>query len=112
MRLPGLLAPLPVPDQAWSVVSLDFVEGVPTSNRFNAILVVVDKLTKHGHFVPLAHPFIALQVAQVYMDNIYKLHGLSQVLISDHDRIFTSTVWQHLFKLSDTQLHMSSSYHP
>lgn len=76
VRLPGLLAPLPVPEQAWAVVSLDFVEGLPTSNRFNTMLVVVDKFTKYGHFVLLAHPFTALQVAQVYMDNIYRLHGL------------------------------------
>jgi hypothetical protein len=91
---------------------MDFIEGLPTSQRFNAILVVVDKFTKYGHFVPLAHPFTALQVAQTYMDHIYRLHGLPQVIISDRDRIFTSAVWQNLFKLSDTQLHMSSSYHP
>lgn len=60
VRLPGLLAPLLVPKQAWSVVTMDFVEGLPQSIRFNAILVVVDKFTKYGHFVPLAHPFIAL----------------------------------------------------
>jgi hypothetical protein len=112
VKLPGLLAPLPAPEQAWSVVSLDFVEGLPTSYKFNAILVVIDKFTKYGHFIPLAHPFTALQVAQLYMDNVYKLHGLPQILISDRDKIFTSTVWQSLFKLTDTQLHMSSSYHP
>ena len=112
VRLPSLLAPVPISDQAWSVVSLDFVEGLPMSYRFNVILVVIDKFTKYGHFIPLAHPFTALQVAQLYMDNVYKLHGLPQVLISDRDKIFTSSVWQSLFKLTDTQLHMSSSYHP
>lgn len=103
---------LPIPDQAWSMITMDFVEGLPQSNRFNAILVVVDKFTKYGHFLPLAHPFTTLQVAQLYMDHIYRLHGLPQVIISDRDKIFTSAVWQNLFKLSDTQLHMSSSYHP
>lgn len=93
VKLPGLLAPLPVPKQAWSVVTMDFVEGLPQSNRFNVILVVVDKFIKYGHFVPWAHPFIALQVAQLYMDHIYHLHGLPQVIISDRDRIFTSVVW-------------------
>ena len=112
VRLLGLLAPLPVPDQAWSVVSLDFVEGLPMSYRFNAILMVIDKFTKYGHFIPLAHPFTALQVAQLYMDNVYRLHGLPQVLISNRDKIFTGSVWQSLFTLTDTQLHMSSSYHP
>lgn len=92
VRLPDLLAPLPIHDQAWSVVSLDFVEGLPMSYRFNAILVVIDKFTKYEHFIPLAHPFTALQVAQLYMDNVYKLHGLPQVLISDRDKIFTSSV--------------------
>jgi len=74
--------------------------------------VVIDKFTKYVHFVPLSHPFTALQVAQLYMNHIYKLHGLPQAIISDRDIIFTSSVWQQLFKLSDTQLCMSSSYHP
>jgi len=112
VRLPGLLDPLPVPSQPWTVVSLDFIEGIPQSNRYNTILVVVDKFTKYGHFIPLAHPYTALQVAQLYLANIYKLHGLPQTIISDRDRIFTSKVWQELFKLTDTQLAMSSSYHP
>lgn len=101
-RLPGLFQPLPIPQEAWAVVSLDFIEGLPSSNRYNAILVVIDKYTKYAHFVPLAHPFTALQVAQAYMDNVYKLHGLPKALISDRDMIFTSAVWQNLFKLSNT----------
>jgi hypothetical protein len=72
----------------------------------------IDKYTKYGHFVPLAHPFTALQVAQAYMDHVYKLHGLPEAIISDRDRIFTCALWRDLFKLTDTQLLMSSSYHP
>lgn len=53
VRLPGLLAPLPVPDQAWSVMSLDFVEGLPMSYRFNAIIVVIDKFINMGISFPL-----------------------------------------------------------
>ena len=75
-------------------------------------MVVVDKFTKYAHFIPLAHPFTSLQVAQAFMNHVYKLHGLPQSLISDRDRIFTSNLWQELFKLTDTQLIMSSSYHP
>jgi transposase InsO family protein len=76
------------------------------------ILVVVDKLTRYAHFIPLAHPFIALQVAQAYMKDIYKLHGLPKSIISDRDKIFTGSLWQELFRLSDTPLLMSSAYHP
>lgn len=75
-------------------------------------MVVVDKFTKYGHFIPLAHPFTALQVAQAFLDNVYKLHGLPMSIVSDRDRIFTSAVWRELFRLTDTQLLMSSSYHP
>lgn len=112
IKSPGLLVPLRVPDAPWTVISLDFVEGLPVSNKKNVIMVVVDKFSKYGHFVALSHPFTALQVAQLYMDNIYKLHGLLGSIIFDKDRIFTSQVWQQLFKLSDTQLLMISSYHP
>lgn len=111
-KIPGLLQPLPVPQQAWQIVSLDFIEGLPKSKRFDTILVLIDKFTKYGHFIPLSHPYTAISVAQLYLDQVYKLHGLPQVLISDRDRVFTSALWQELFKLSDTTLNMSSSYHP
>jgi len=112
VKLPGLLEPLPVPTQPWTVISMDFIEGLPQSTRYNTILVVVDKFTKYGHFIHRAHPFTSMHIAQLYLTNIYKLHGLPQTIISDRDRIFTSTVWQELFNLTDTQLATSSSYHP
>ena len=91
---------------------MDFIEGLPKSGKFNSILVVIDKLTKYAHFLPIAHPYSALTVAQLYFNNIYKLHGLPKAIISDRDRIFTSTLWRELFAMSDTTLLMSSSYHP
>jgi hypothetical protein len=97
-----LLEPLPVPDKPWTMVSMDFIEGLPLSNKHDVILVVIDKLTKYAHFMALSHPFTALQVAQIYMSDVYKLHGLPESIISDRDRIFTSSVWQELFKLTDT----------
>jgi hypothetical protein len=111
-RLPGLLQSLPIPSQAWHTISLNFIEGLPKSKTFDTILVVIDKFSKYGHFIPLSHPYTALSVAQLYLNNVYKLHGLPNVIISDRDRIFTSAVWQELFKLTDTTLNMSSSYHP
>jgi hypothetical protein len=111
-KSPGLLQPLPAPEGAWHTISLDFVEGLPLSGAANCILVVVDKFTKYGHFIPLKHPFSALPVAKLFIDHVYKLYGMSSVIISDWGRIFTSNLWVELFSLANVQLHMSSSYHP
>lgn len=111
-RYPGLLQPLPVLDGAWQVLTMDFIEGLPKSGRYNSILVVVDKFSKYSHFVPLCHPFTAFDVVQAFMSNIYKLHGLPQFIISDRDKIFTSQFWEQLFSRSGTKLHLSTSYHP
>ena len=78
----------------------------------NHILVVVDLFTKYGHFVPLRHPSTAPMVAKVFMDVIYRLHGLPLSIVSDRDRIFTSRFWSKLFKLAGVQLYRSTAYHP
>lgn len=111
-KSPGLLQPLPVPDSAWQVISLDFIEGLPLSNGYNSLLVVVDLLTKYGYFIPLQHPFTAASVAKAFFHSVYHLHGLPKTLISDRNRIFTSHFWTKLFKLADVNLCKSSAYHP
>ena len=112
VKYPGLLQPLPILDYAWQVVSLDFIEGLPKSQTYDCILVVVDKFSKYAHFVPLKHPFTAFQVALAYMDHVFKLRGFPEVMISDRDKVFTSQIWQQLFKLIKTEIGMSTSYHP
>lgn len=109
VKSPGLLQPLPIPAQPWGMVTLDFVEGLPKSAGFSCVLVVVDKLTKYAHFIPLSHPYTALQVAQAYFENVFKLHGMPEALVSDRDPVFDSKVWRTLFKLSRTELRMSTA---
>lgn len=76
VKYPGLLQPLAVPEQAWQVVTLDFIEGLPTSASANCILVTIDNWSKYAHFIPLKHPFSAFSVAVAFVFNVYKLHGL------------------------------------
>jgi hypothetical protein len=111
-QYPGLLSPLPVPSESWQVISMDFIEGLPRSSSANCILVVVDRFSKFAHFLPLLHPFFAQQVAQLFLDQVYRLHGMPTHIVSDRDRIFTSTFWRELFRLAQTSLCMSSAYHP
>lgn len=73
---------------------------------------MIDKLTKYAHFLCLSHPYTAITVAQTFLAHVYKLHGMPSVIISDRDKIFTSAFWQELFKLTDTTLNMSPTYHP
>lgn len=111
-RPAGTLQPLKPPEGAWEEVTMDFIEGLPKSNGFDVILVVVDRLTKYTHFIPLKHPYTAARVADAFMDNIVKLHGAPKVIISDRDRVFTSALWRALFRAIGTKLHYSTAYHP
>ena len=72
----GLLQPLPVPASVWQDLSMDCVEGLPRSKGYTVILVIVDRLTQFAHFLPLKHPYTATTMAQVFLDNIVKLHGI------------------------------------
>lgn len=93
-------------------IFLDFIGGLPLSNKFDTILVAVDRLSKYAHFVPLAHPFTAKSVATIFCKEIVRLHGFPRSIISDRDVVFLSNFWQELFRLCQTKLKMSTSYHP
>lgn len=74
--------------------------------------MVIDHFFKYAHFLPLAHPFIAQTVAKLFLQQIYRLHGLPTSIVSDRDRVFTSNFWQHLFRMARVELKMSTAYHP
>jgi len=78
----------------------------------DTILVVVDRLSKYAHFLALTHPFSALEVAQVYFEQVFKLHGLPRTIIRDRDKVFMSYFWSALFKYQQVALHKSTAYHP
>lgn len=108
-KLPGLLQPLEVPNRTWKVISMYFIEGIPRSGGFNCILVVVDLFSKYAHFLGLKHSFTTFSVAQLFMSQVYHLHGLPMAIVSDRDHIFTSWLWQELFQLAKVKLRMSLS---
>ena len=91
---------------------MDFITVLPKSRNKSVIMVVVDRLSKYAHFYVLQHPFIASTVAQIFMDQVFKLHGMPHSIVSDREPTFTSNFWQELFKLQGTQLHLNTAYHP
>lgn len=91
---------------------MDFVEGLPKSRGKDSILVVVDRLTKYCHIITLTHPFSAQGVAQEFLNQVVKLHGVPQSIITDRDLIFISSFWLELFKVLGVKSKLSTFYHP
>lgn len=109
----GLLQPLPVPENAWDSVSCDFITGLPETPRgHDAIMVVVDRLTKMAHFIPTTTSASAMDVARLFYENVWCRHGLSLDNVSDRDSRFTSNVWDRLCEMWPMARKMSTSFHP
>jgi hypothetical protein len=112
VKSPSTLQPLPIPPAIWQDISMDFIVGLPKLGNKSVIMVVVDRLSKYAHLCALQHPFTTSVVAQIFMDQVFKLHGMSHSIVSDHDPNFTNNFWKELFKLQGTQLHLNTTYHP
>jgi len=109
----GLLQPLPIPNGNWEQISMDFIVQLPKTNSGkDAITVFVDRLSKQTHFVASRTTDTAPDVAKIFFDNIFRLHGLPRVIICDRDPKFTSNFWQSLFKTLGTKIALSTAFHP
>lgn len=113
VKTPGLLQPLGVPNLKFESISMDFIVALPkTQAGFDSIFVVVDRLTKIAHFIPTVTTVTASGVADIFMKNIFKIHGMPSEIISDRDPKFLSEFWITLFKMCGTKIKLSTAYHP
>lgn len=104
---------LEMPERRWGSLATDFIVHLPkTKGGFDAITTWVDRLTRRVHFLKCKTSDTAVDVADAFFANIFKLHGLPDSLVSDRDSKFTSEFWKRLMELSGVQLKMSSSRHP
>jgi hypothetical protein len=109
----GLLQPLPIPEWKWEHVTMDFVVGLPRSlNGHDAIWVIVDRLTQFAHFLPIKVNFTLDKLAQLYIQEIVRLHVTPVSIVSDRDPRFTARFWKSLQAAMGTTLNFSTAFHP
>ena len=109
----GTLHHLPILEWKWEHINTDFVIGLPhTQASYNAIWVIMDRLTKSAHFLAIRNNFSLDKLAKLYISEIVKLHEVSVSIVSDRDPRFTSQFWPKLQKALGTTLHFSTTFHP
>ena len=109
----GELNPLPISSRPWQSVGIDYLMPIPESkNGNNAIIIVVDRLTKMAHFIPTQNTVTAKETAELFLQHIFRYHGLPDNIVSDRDPRFTSHFWKSLHKILGIKLLMSTAEHP
>ncbi|MCO5559106.1 hypothetical protein L7F22_012698 [Adiantum nelumboides] len=112
-KQPGLLQPLPIPDSLWESIAMDFIFGLPKSIHGNTrIWKIVDRFSKQAHLIPVKKTIKAPHMAQLFISQILKYHGMPTSIVSDVDPRMTSNIWNGLFQNLGTKLNFSSVYHP
>ena len=109
----GLLKPLTIPVWKWERITMDFVIGLPRTQKGNdAIWIIVDRLTKSAHFLPIRWGCSLDQLAEMYVKKVVRLRGIPVSIVSDRDPRFTSRFWESFQTAMGTRLHFSTAFHP
>jgi len=108
----GKLRQLPIPEKPWNSISMDFIEQLPSSEDFTAILVIVDRLSKQSIFIPTHDTITSMQLAQLFVLHVFSKHGVPSHVTSDRGTEFVSHFFRSLGKALDMRLHFTSGYHP
>jgi len=108
----GLIQPLETPFAAWTLISTDVITQLLESQQYTQVMVVLDRFTKMVHFIGLSTEATAKDVATVFLREVWKLHGLPTVIISDMDAKFSGDFWESLCKALGIKPRMSTAYHP
>jgi len=103
--------PNSIPEKPWRHISADFIVKLPLAQRYNAILVVCDRLTKMAHFIPTTEKTLAAGLAQLFRDNIWKLHGLPESIILDRGAQFAAGIIRELNKRLSIRTKLPTAYH-
>ena len=112
-RPAGLLQPIKIPEWKWEEVGMDFIVGLPRAQRgYDLIWVIVDRLTKVAHFLPIKTTYRGPKLAELYMERIVSLHGVPKKIVSDRGTQFTSQFWRTVHSSLGTKLNFSTAYHP
>nr|CAH66033.1 H0515C11.9 [Oryza sativa] len=109
----GLLKPLKIPEWKWEEIGMDFITGLPrTTSGHDSIWVIVDRLTKVAHFIPVRTTYSGIRLAELYMARIVCLHGVPKKIVSDRGSQFISKFWKKLQEEMGSKLNFSTAYHP
>ncbi|KAJ9545162.1 hypothetical protein OSB04_024869 [Centaurea solstitialis] len=109
----GKLQQLPIPEWTWEHITMDFVTKLPrTPKGYDTIWVIVDRLSKAAHFLPMKETYSMERLARLYIADIVRLHGTPVSIVSDRDARFTSTFWQSFQREMGTRVNLSTAYHP
>jgi len=108
----GLMKPNEAPNRPWKSISMDFITDLPLSEGSDAVLIVIDRLTKMAHFIPSTKDMNARQFQETFMREIFRLHGLPRDIITDRGSIFRSDQWKETTKGLGIERRLSTAFHP
>ena len=108
----GPLQPIPPPERKWSYVTTDLVTDLPEAEAYMAVAIFLNRLTKMVHFAPCTKEVTAPEYEKIFVETVFRHHGLPDVILSDRDPRFTSKFWTTLFELLGTDLRFNTVFYP